>query len=91
MKIILLFIATLFVNPVFAAEQSVTLSVDNMTCALCPITVKKSLKDIEGVSTATVSLDDKTATIVYDDDKTNVSELIEATTFAGYPSRVNAK
>ncbi|RKG29325.1 mercuric transport protein periplasmic component, partial [Acinetobacter rongchengensis] len=29
-----------FVAPVFAATQTVTLSVPGMTCASCPITVK---------------------------------------------------
>lgn len=32
-----------FVAPVFAATQTVTLSVPGMTCASCPITVKHAL------------------------------------------------
>ncbi len=45
-----------FVAPVFAATQTVTLSVPGMTCASCPITVKHALSKVEGVSKTDVSL-----------------------------------
>jgi len=35
---------------VWAATQTVTLSVPGMTCAACPITVKKALSRVPGVS-----------------------------------------
>ena len=35
--------AAAFNAPAFAATKTVTLSVSNMTCAACPITVKKAL------------------------------------------------
>jgi len=89
MKTILLFMFTLFTYNALAIERTVTLSVDNMTCALCPITVKKSLEEVEGVLKASASYDDKTATIVFDDEKTNIGDLIDATTFAGYPSSLS--
>ena len=38
------------VAPVLAATQTVTLAVPGMTCAACPITVKKALSKVEGVS-----------------------------------------
>ncbi|WP_175918331.1 cation transporter, partial [Burkholderia contaminans] len=44
-----------FVAPVFAATQTVTLSVPGMTCASCPITVKHALSKVEGVSKTDVS------------------------------------
>lgn len=74
--------------PALAATRTVTLHVDNMYCEMCPLTVKKSLTSISGVSAAKVSLEKKTATVTFDDAKTNVTALIEATTNAGYPSRV---
>lgn len=37
------------VAPVWAATQTVTLAVPGMTCAACPITVKKALSKVEGV------------------------------------------
>ncbi|EDA6746621.1 mercuric transport protein periplasmic component, partial [Salmonella enterica subsp. enterica serovar Muenster] len=43
------------VAPVWAATQTVTLSVPGMTCASCPITVKHALSKVEGVSKTDVS------------------------------------
>lgn len=74
--------------PAVAAEQTVTLKVDNMSCALCPITVKKSLAQVSGVDAVTVSLEEETATVTFDDAKTSAAALVEATTNAGYPSKV---
>ncbi|MFO6202654.1 cation transporter, partial [Pseudomonas aeruginosa] len=42
------------VSPVWAASQIITLSVPGMTCAACPITVKKALTKVEGVTKAEV-------------------------------------
>lgn len=70
-----------------AAEKTVTLKVDNMTCAMCPITVRKALEQVEGVQSAQVDFDAKTATVVYDPDMASVSDLTQATTNAGYPSQ----
>jgi mercuric transport protein len=38
--------------PAWAATQTVTLSVTGMTCAACPITIKKALNKVEGVENA---------------------------------------
>ncbi len=40
---------------VLAAERTVTLAVDNMTCASCPYIVRQSLAAIPGVATVAVS------------------------------------
>ena len=69
-----------------AAEKTVTLSVQNMSCSACPITVKSSLEAVPGVVKAVVSYADKTAVVTFDDAKTAVAALITATTDAGYPS-----
>ena len=69
-----------------AAERTVTLAVQNMYCASCPSTVRKSLQAVQGVSKVVVSFKDKTAVVTYDDAKTNVTALTTATTNAGYPS-----
>jgi len=45
--------AFLFSTPVWAAPQTATLKVPGMTCATCPITVKKALQRVEGVSKST--------------------------------------
>ena len=70
----------------FAAAHTATLSVPGMTCAACPITVKKALSHVAGVSNVSVSFADKQATVTYDDLKTTVDALTKATSEAGYPS-----
>jgi mercuric ion binding protein len=72
---------------VAAAERSVTLAVDNMTCELCPPIVRKSLVRVPGVSKAEVSAEMHRAVVTFDEGKTNVAALVDATTKAGYPSR----
>jgi mercuric ion binding protein len=71
---------------VFAATQNVTLSVPGMTCPVCPITVKKALNQVSGVISTEVDFDKREARISFDDAKTNVTALMEATKNAGYPS-----
>ena len=75
--------------PVWAATQTVTLSVTGMTCAACPITIKKALNKVDGVENIEVSLEKKEALVTFDDAKTTVEALLEATTNAGYPSAVH--
>ncbi len=75
-------------TPSWAAVQTVMLSVPTMDCPVCPITVKKALTRIDGVSKAEVNFDKKLATVTFDDDKASVQTLTEATKNAGYPSSV---
>jgi mercuric ion binding protein len=76
------------VTPAWAATQTVTLSVPGMTCAACPITVKKALSGVEGVSQVDVTFEKREAVVTFDDDKTSVLKLTRATEDAGYPSSV---
>ena len=72
----------------FAAEKTVTLSVENMTCAACPITVHKALSHVTGVAQATVDLETHTATVTFDPAQTSAEALATAVTNAGYPAKV---
>ncbi|HBO5401973.1 TPA: mercury resistance system periplasmic binding protein MerP, partial [Pseudomonas aeruginosa] len=54
------------VSPVWAASQIITLSVPGMTCAACPITVKKALTKVEGVTKAEVSYEKREAIVTFD-------------------------
>ena len=76
-----------FASPAWAAPKTVTLLVSKMTCATCPITVKKALTKVNGVNEARVDFDKKEAIVTFDDAKTDVAALIKATTDAGYPSK----
>jgi mercuric ion binding protein len=74
--------------PAWAATRTVTLSVPSMTCATCPITVKKALQKVEGVIEAKVTWEPKEAVLTFDDTRANAQELTEATRNAGYPATV---
>ena len=72
--------------PASAATQTVTLSVPGMTCAACPITVKAALSKVEGVVKTEVRYEQREAVVTFDNGKTSVLKLTQATTNAGYPS-----
>ncbi|WP_454731553.1 MULTISPECIES: mercury resistance system periplasmic binding protein MerP [Cupriavidus] len=76
------------VAPAWAAMQTVTLSVPGMTCETCPITVKKALSKVDGVSKTSVSFEKREAVVTFDDAKTSVQKLTKATENAGYLSSV---
>lgn len=69
-----------------ATPKTAVLDVQNMTCNLCPVTVKKSLEHVPGVGEVRIDFDKKTATVTFDAEKTSAAALIKATTDAGYPS-----
>ena len=72
---------------VLAADpQTIVLDVQNMTCELCPITVKKALDKVPGVAATKIDLAKMTATVKFDPDRASVAALVKATTNAGYPS-----
>jgi periplasmic mercuric ion binding protein len=81
-------IATLaLVASAWASPQTVTLNVSGMTCPACPITVKKALEKVPGVSKVDVRFEKKQVLVTFDDAKTNTDALVKATTNAGYPSQ----
>ena len=73
---------------VLADEVTLTLSVPDMNCPACPITVRKSLEKVEGVLKAEAFLETRTAVVTFDDSRTNAKALTEATGWYGYPSTV---
>ena len=84
-----LLLAALLAAPlsVFAADaQTVVLDVQNMTCEVCPITVKKALDKDPSVTATKIDFAKKTATVKFDPARANVAALTKATANAGYPS-----
>lgn len=77
-------------GPAWAAPRTVTLSVPTMYCPVCPITVKKALTKVPGVSRVEVSLAKHQATVTFDDAKASVAALTRATKDAGYPATLAA-
>ncbi|MBI5342996.1 MAG: cation transporter [Deltaproteobacteria bacterium] len=74
-----------------AVTRQVILSVRNMTCSACVVTVKKSLARVEGVKDAKVTSSPSQAVVTYDPVKVRVEPLVEATTKAGFPSMILAE
>jgi len=72
----------------FATSQTVKLSVPGMTCAACPLTVKKALSRVEGVSKTEVSWEKREAIVTFDDARTSIQKLTKASADAGYPASV---
>lgn len=73
-----------------APPQTATLAVEKMTCGTCPVVVKKALTRVPGVTSTTIDLDAKTATVTFDPEKTTTARLTQATTEAGFPSKLIA-
>lgn len=71
----------------FAEPRTVTFEVSNMSCSLCPITVKQAIKRVPGVLDAQVDYPSKSATVRYESNETNAEAIAAATGNAGYPSR----
>src|SRR5216683_2187684 len=69
--------------PAWAASKTVTLNVPGMTCPVCPITVKKALNKVNGVSQVEVSYEKKEARVTFDDAKTDTKALVNAATPVG--------
>ncbi len=72
----------------WAADQTVRLRVERMTCFTCPFTVRTALRRVAGVKRVKVSLFRRRAVVVFDDTRTDVAALTTATAHAGYPSRL---
>jgi mercuric ion binding protein len=87
-QILLFFLAFSLTGVALSASRTVTLDVQNMTCSVCPITVKKALEQVAGVQQATVNYESKTANVLFDDTVATTDKLIKATTDAGYPSTI---
>ena len=73
--------------PASAEMRTVTLTVSNMVCEMCVMTVERSLARVEGVKKVEVSLEKAEVTVTYDDAKTSVKALTNATGEEGFPSR----
>jgi mercuric ion binding protein len=71
-----------------AADQTVIFAVENMTCALCPVTVKSAMEGVEGVRSVEINFEARTATVVFDAAATDANAIGAASTNAGYPAAV---
>lgn len=70
-----------------AVQQQTTFAIENMTCATCPITVRKAMEGVAGVSSVQVDFAAKTARATYNPKRTTATQIAAASTNAGYPAR----
>ena len=75
-----------------AAEQSVTLRVENMFCASCPYIVQQTLIGVPGVTRVEISYHQAAAVVMavvdFEDTEANVTALTAATSSVGFPATV---
>lgn len=71
---------------VHAATRTATLDLKGMTCATCPLTVRKVLLKTPGVSDAKVDFKNAAAMVTFDDAATSVERLANIVTEAGFPA-----
>lgn len=74
--------------PALAQIRSVTLEIDKMDCAACPITVRVALEKVPGTVRAKVDYRRKLALVEFDAARTSPTALARASTDAGYPAKV---
>lgn len=72
----------------WAGNKTVKLSVPDMSCASCPYMIKKAISRVDGVISVSATMEDRSATVAFDDAKTNVDQVRAATASIGYPSTV---
>lgn len=63
-----------------------TFSIANMTCATCPITVKKAMGAVRGVKSVEIDYQAQTARVVFDTAVTDAATIAAASMDAGYPA-----
>lgn len=68
------------------ALRQITFSIKNMTCALCPVTVRTAMQNVKGVDSVKIDFEAKTATVVYDSSVTTPDVIAASSTDAGYPA-----
>ena len=91
MKIIPLTLALAIVAfPTWAENRSITLDIPGMSCAACPITIKKALSRVEGVQDVAVSYKARSATVQFDDELISAEALAQITADVGYPATIRA-
>src|SRR3546814_858162 len=71
---------------VASAQAQTTFAIENMTCAMCPVTVKRAMEGVAGVSEVSIDFEAKTARASYDPRRTNADAIAAASTHAGYPA-----
>ena len=87
MKMIYLLLTLLLFSKSLFADKIAVIEIEGMTCPLCTIAIKRSLKKTKGVKQAKVKLNTRKATVRFSDD-INTSALLYAIKKAGYKGKI---
>ncbi|MEZ5997013.1 MAG: cation transporter [Hyphomonadaceae bacterium] len=71
-----------------AQVRTASFTIDNMTCATCPITVRTAMSRVDGVRSVEVDFATKRAIVSYDPARATPDAIAQASTNAGYPARL---
>ena len=74
------------ISSMLEASETVTFEIENMTCAMCPVTVRTAMNRVDGVHSVDVDFDSKTAVVNFDPAVASMDEIAQASTQAGYPA-----
>ena len=79
-----------FTTVAMAAEQTITLVVEGMTCSMCPKMVQEAINAVPGVSQCNASYEDKvgTAMVTFEDTVASIDAIIGASVMVGYPAQL---
>jgi periplasmic mercuric ion binding protein len=90
MKSLSIILFCISITSALAEEKTVTIEVNTMVCGADPHNINQSLTTLLGVKSVLMSLPEKTATIVFDDEKSDTEKMLIAIAAAGYAGLVKA-
>lgn len=68
-----------------------TLGITGMTCASCAKAVERSVRKVDGISTANINIATEKLTVEFDDTKTDIEKIKESVIKAGYGIQENKR
>lgn len=68
----------------FAGNKTVEISLPTIQCGMCERTIEKAINKIDGIVDINIDVENKKATVTYDDTKTDLTAIEKAMTSAGY-------
>jgi copper chaperone CopZ len=67
--------------------SEVTIKIEGMKCAGCQENVENALNSVNGVLSVDINLEEGSATINYDPEKTDIDKIKSAVSKAGYKAK----
>lgn len=85
-RCIFVFIMSITLSTLAHSASEARFLVDKMTCATCPIAVKKAMQRVDGVKEIDIDFDKKLAVVIYDDSVTTPKAIADAASNVGFPT-----